>query len=135
MKLLKLFLLPCLLAFAEPSTNEEIKPEEVQTEEVVPQSDPPIISGDTYKKDFYTTLFSLVIVLVIAIVLTVLIKKLGKNKIFQMNGTKNIKVLEQRFISPNTSLFHVQVGDKQFIISESKLEVKFITNLDWNQNP
>jgi flagellar biogenesis protein FliO len=133
MKLLYFFLLPSFFLFSDVDSSKDSMQEPIQNEEVTPESTPIIISQDAYKKDFYNTLLALVGIVVIALISILFIKRFGKNRIFQMNSSKNIKVLEQRFISPNTALFHIQVGDKQFIVSESKLEVKFITHLDWDQ--
>ena len=60
-------------------------------------------------------------------------RRYAKNRPFQVNHKKNIKILERRQISPATFLYHIQIGNKQIVISESKSEVRVVANLDWDE--
>jgi len=124
------FLLLPLLAFAEEPTPATEPP---PTQEVKPEASPIAISSDVYQKQFFRTLVVILIIVAGAIILILLTRKLSKNRPLTMNYKKNLKILERRQISPNTYLYHMQMGDKQFVISESKLEVRLITHLDWDE--
>ncbi len=133
MRLWYFLLLPLLAFAAEPEAVA--KPVETEVEEVQPEADnvQSPISSDMYRKQFFRTLIVIVIIGVIAIVLISLMRRYAKNRPFQVNHKKNIKILERRQISPVTFLYHIQIGNKQIVISESKNEVRVVANLDWDE--
>lgn len=117
-----LFLFPLLLCADDiSSTSEEIKPD----------SSPVHLSTDVYQKQFSRTLIIALIIVIGAFTLIWFTRRLSKDRPLQMNHHKNLKILERRQISPNTYLYHMQIGSKQFVISESKLDVRLVATLDW----
>ena len=135
MRYLFLILFP-MLAFAadiplqtqqsEPVVNEEIAP--------APEEVAPALSSDMYQKQFYRTLILTLIIVVGSLALIWFVRKFSKDRPFQANHKKNIKILERRQISPSTYLYHIQIGSKQIVISESKNEVRVVANLDWDES-
>ena len=133
MKWLYILLFPILIFSQEIVGNQEnisSPDEEIQIEHKESQQ---TLSSDVYKKQFYRTFVLIFIIVVGSFLLIWLVRKFAKDRPFQVNHKKNIKILERRQISPNTYLYHLQIGTKQVIISESKYEVRVITNLDWDQ--
>ena len=126
-------LLLSLLTYATDIPSPEDNPPPL-TEEVKPEASPLNLSSDIYQKQFFRTLIVALIVIVGAVLLIWLMRKFSKERPLQMNHRKNLKILERRQISPNTYLYHMQIGSKQFVISESKSEVRLITTLDWDES-
>lgn len=120
MRWLFCFFLPWLI-YADEIVPEEIQPKPVN------------LSSELYQKQFFHTLIIIVVIVITAFVLIWLMRRFSKDRPLQMNHKKNIKILERRQISPNTYLYHMEIGTKQFVISESKCDVRLITNLDWNE--
>ncbi len=122
MRWLFLFLFPLLICADDISpTSEEIKPE----------ASPVTLSSDAYQKQFSRTLIVTLVIVIGAFALIWFTRRLSKDRPLQMNHQKNLKILERRQISPNTYLYHMQIGSKQFVISESKLDVRLVASLDW----
>jgi flagellar biogenesis protein FliO len=133
MKWIYLFFFPLLIVSAdlpeaqktEPPVSEELQP--------APEESVPSLSPDIYRKQFYRTLIFIIAIIVIALLLIWWMRKFSKNQTFQANHKKNIKILERRQVSPSTFLYHIQIGSKQVIISESKCDVRLITTLDFEE--
>lgn len=105
-----------------------------QVEEDFPKSSasPPAYLDEGHQKQFFITLiFICVLILFALIVIYVYRRASPMSKITKKNSRNNIKILERRSISPQTYLYHIQVGDKQFIVSESKVDVRSVATLDW----
>jgi flagellar biogenesis protein FliO len=117
---------PTLGDKAETPVSEEVsqQKEDLQNE----------LSPDIYRKQFFRTLILIVIIGGGALTLIWLMRRFSKRGTFQTNQKKNIKILERRQISPNTFLYHIQVGTKQCVISESKCDVRVVANLDWDES-
>ena len=92
---------------------------------------PMALSPDAYQTQFFVTILCLIGVIIGTFLIIYLFRRYAGSRFIQLNHKKHIKVLERRQISPATSLYHVQVGTKQFILSESKAEVRHITALDF----
>ncbi len=133
MKWLYLFFCPILVFCADLSETQ--KPEPASSEEVqpIPEESVQSLSPDTYRKQFYRTLIFIIAIILIALLLIWWMRKFSKNQTFQANHKKNIKILERRQVSPSTFLYHIQIGSKQVIISESKCDVRMITTLDFDE--
>ena len=120
-------------ASPSPSPSPENTPEEDLTEDF-PQADvktPPFLDTQ-YQKQFFRTLIFIFLLIVFAMIIVFIYRRASPmSKITKRNSRTNIKILERRALSQQTYLYHVQVGDKQFILSESKLEVKNVATLDW----
>ncbi len=124
MRYLFLILFPILLSATELPPSSET--ETTATEEIAPNLNP-----DIYQKQFYKTFIVTLIIVVGSLALIWYVRKFSKDHHFQTNHKKNIKILERRQISPNTYLYHIQIGSKQIVISESKNDVRVVANLDW----
>ncbi|MCH9617165.1 MAG: hypothetical protein SP4CHLAM5_03290 [Chlamydiia bacterium] len=92
---------------------------------------PAYLDGSHQKQFFITLIFIFVLIFFALLVIYIYKRAAPMSKITRKNSRNNIKVLERRSISPQTYLYHIQVGDKQFIISESKVDVRSVATLDW----
>jgi flagellar protein FliO/FliZ len=79
--------------------------------------------------EFFHMLFVLGIVIVVFFIGIWLFRKLLVQRNLQMNNTNKIKILEQRPLSPKSSLFIVEVFGKTMLISESINGVKFLSEV------
>jgi flagellar biogenesis protein FliO len=115
----------------EESLNiSDVKPEAPPQK---PGGDPYHIESDGYKTQFIKTLAAILVVLILVALAVLLFRRLSGTRPLQMNSRKHIKVIERRPLSPNTYLYYIEVGNKQFVIAESKLDVKTVANLDWTE--
>lgn len=131
--------LPFVIYASEPQKETPPATDKVETaapEEISPLKEelPTELSPDIYRKQFFRTLILIVIIGGGALTLIWLMRRFSKSGTFQANQKKNIKILERRQISPNTYLYHIQIGTKQCVISESKCDVRVVANLDWDDS-
>lgn len=106
----------------EPILDDEVKPE---------ATTPPFLDTNYQKQFFRILLFFGILIIFLIIVIYIYRRGSPISKITSKNNKNNIKILERRALSPQTYLYHIQVGDKQFILSESKVDTRHITTLDW----
>jgi len=126
-----LFILFTVCAYAADAPAEPPSSEEVQ---VKPEGSPPSFTEDIYQKQFSRTLIVSIVVILFAIFVVWMTRRLSKNRPLYANHHKNLKILERRQISPSTYLYHMQIGNKQFVISESKCDVRLVATLDWSDS-
>ncbi len=107
---------------SQPVLDDEIKPE---------ATTPPFLESGYQKQFFRTLIFVGILIAFFLIVIFIYRRGAPMSKITSKNTKNNIKILERRALSPQTYLYHIQVGDKQFILSESKVDTRHITTLDW----
>ena len=121
---------------SKPPKTEEAQPSENEENQTIvrPTGDPPFSSESDYQKQFTKTLIAIVIIIAVAFLIIWILRRYSPARTLNTNARKNIKILERRHLSPNTYLYHVQIGDKQVIIAESKFHVTTVTTLDWNED-
>ena len=90
-------------------------------------------NGTNYSKQFTGTLIAVLVVVFLVLLIIWLMRRFSNNRPLHMNHRKHIKILEKRPLSPNTYVYLVQIGDKQFCIAESKFQVSNVATLDWNE--
>lgn len=98
-----------------------------------PSGSSPDSAHYNYSKQFTATLIAILIILLLVLLVIWIMRRFSTNRPIQMNHRKHIKILERRPLSPNTYVYLVQVGDKQFVIAESKFQVHNVATLDWNE--
>ncbi len=91
------------------------------------------LPANNYKKQFTGTLIAIVIIVFLVFFIIWLLRRFSSDRPLHMNHRKHIKVIERRPLSPNTFIYLIQVGDKQFVIAESKFHVHNVATLDWNE--
>lgn len=107
---------------SDDPNNDFIRPE--------PTTAPFLETG--YQKQFFKTLIFICVLILFALIVIFIYRRASPmSKITKRNSRNNIKILERRSLSPQTYLYHIQVGDKQFILSESKVDVRNVATLDW----
>jgi len=115
---------PKEIAAKENSQEEDSYPESAATV--------PSYLNEGHQKQFFVTLLVICVFILFALIVIYIFKRASPmSAITRKNSRNNIKILERRSLSPQTYLYHIQVGDKQFILSESKVEVRSVATLDW----
>lgn len=123
-----------LLLFAPLVAEEESNTQTPALEQVEPIPEAPLIPTTVYRKQFLATLVAILVILIVIFLVIWLLRRFTPTRIYQSNQKKNIKVLERRHLSPNTFLYHIQVGDQQFIIAESKFHIRTVATIDWEDD-
>ena len=144
------FLIAAILTFlplsisTDQGTSPPVKPP-MKTEEMRKETAPPAevkkapVEAQTTAQDpdsayeamFMKMIFVLLTLLVVVAFCVWMFKRMNHSRSSQMNYHKTIKVLETRPISPKTLLYLVEVGDRRILLSESQLDVKQLTTLDF----
>jgi flagellar biogenesis protein FliO len=115
-----------------PPTSLDADDQEEQLNKDAPS--PKFLESD-YKKQFFRTLIFFSLFIGFGMIAILLYKRGSPiSAISKKNSKNNIKILERRSLSPQTYLYHIQIGDKQFILSESKAEVRNVADLDWRED-
>lgn len=103
----------------------------------------PLLSSDTTHNFQTSPSFSVLLwkilsilfgIIVLALVAMWIFRKFSLGSFQNSNGQSNIKILERRAISPKSMLYLVEIGGQKLLISESQLEVRPISDLDWLKN-
>lgn len=117
----------------DPTTTEQrLDEDNIENEHKEPTMASPMFQNSNYQKQFFRTLIFICVLIVFCLIIIYIYKKgAPMSSITKRNSKNNIKILERRSLSPQTYLYHIQVGDKQFILSESKVEVRCVSTLDW----
>jgi len=116
---------------AEPKAKQEAP---MPKDEMPPPSDedfPITESTPSYENAFMKMILILVGLLIVIFLSIWLLKRFSRSRVTSMNHLRNIKILERRPLSPKTMLYLIDIGGKQVVISESHLEVRKITTIDW----
>ncbi|MCH9621430.1 MAG: hypothetical protein S4CHLAM20_08500 [Chlamydiia bacterium] len=113
--------------------NQNKTPEvTIDDDSLKPEATTPNFIDPSYQKQFFRTLIFLCILIIFGMIIVYIYKRSSPMSVIsKKNGRGNIKILERRSLSSQTQLYHVEVGDKQFILSESKVEVRNVSTLDW----
>jgi len=123
-----LFLCSFVLAEEQEPTSPTLDPQTIQS-----ASEENGLSWDAsgeYKIAFFRTLFIIIAIGAIALIIIYYLKKLSTGRPMMVNNYKNIKILERRPLSPQTILYQIEVGTRQIIVAESKVEIKVLTSFD-----
>ena len=115
---------------AQPPVKPPMKTEEMK--KATPPAQPPFQDPEvTYEAMFMKTMLVLLSMLLFVAFCIWLFKKMNHGRLNQMNHHKTIKILETRPISPKTLLYLVEVGDRRILLSESQLDVRQLTTLEF----
>ena len=120
---------PSSRSYLNSPENPQIDEEETQP--IQPIAEPLQFSSSAYKAQFFRTLIAIIVIIVVALFVIWLIRRASNNRPMTYNNRKTIKILEKRHISPSTYLYLIEVGNKQYLISESKFQVSTISALEW----
>lgn len=86
---------------------------------------------ESYEGAFFKTILVLVGLLILVVLTIWMFKKISNGRFRSFNYLKTIKVIEKRPLSPKSMLYLVEVAGKQILISESQLEVRTLSTLDY----
>lgn len=113
-----------------PSTTEKTPAPAIESE-------PVSLMNDTlsYENMFIKTILALVGLLLVIFFGIWILRKLSSSRSKQINLLKSVKILEKRPISPKSMLYLIEVAGRKILISESQLEVRPISNLEWLDVP
>jgi flagellar biogenesis protein FliO len=118
----------------EQKKTGSLSPKQVQIDdgEMKPEATTPNFIDPNYQKQFFRTLIFICVLILGAMIIVFIYKRASPMSVIsKKNGRGNIKILERRSLSPQTYLYMVEIGGKQFILSESKVDVRNVQNLDW----
>ena len=79
---------------------------------------------------FWKTILTLIGIVVVFVLVFYLLREWLGIRSTRMNYLKNIKILEKRPLSPKSMLYLVEVAGRQFLLAESQLEVRPITEIE-----
>src|SRR3990167_2223608 len=130
MRVLVVLFFLCSLLYYEPLSPSTPAQEETQPSLSLPVTSDTTLPSTDAKSQFFKILFVFALLVVLIFFIIWLIRFFGKTRPLTLNSRKNIKILERRPLSNQTLLYHLQIGDKQIVIAESKVEVKMIATLD-----
>ncbi len=100
-----------------------------------PEGSNPHFLDPNYNQQFFKILIFICLLIVFGMIVIFIYKRSSPiGSITKKNSRNNIKILERRSLSPQTYLYHIQVGNKQFILSESKVETRTVATMDWPEN-
>ena len=119
---------------AEPKTKQEAPTPKSEMPPLTDQDFPVTESPPSYENAFMKMILILVGLLLIIFLSIWLLKRFSRSRITSMNHLRNIKILERRPLSPKTMLYLIDIGGKQIVISESHLEVRKVTSIDWTHD-
>jgi flagellar biosynthetic protein FliO len=76
-------------------------------------------SEDRFMSDFINMLFSLGLLVALILIVSWFLKKFLNTRIQQVNTTSLIKIIERRALTPKTTVYVLEVNNKQIVIAES----------------
>ena len=85
--------------------------------------------GYNYWGEFVNMIITLMIVVGLIFVSIVVLKKILRSRVHQLNRGAQIKILERRAINQKASLYLVNIGGKVVMIGESPAGLHLITEL------
>lgn len=137
--MLKAFLIVLLFTLQLSANTPPSSPLTVSIQPVEPmdpsEEAPPHSVLESSTKDYESAFIKMILFLVglLILVFTVffIFKKFSHARMQHNNHFRMIKVLEKRPISPKSMLYLVEIGGKKILLSESQLEVRHISHLDW----
>lgn len=91
---------------------------------------PPEVMIPGYEGAFIK-MFLTLLGLLVAIFFTVwILKRFAQGKMGSSGGSRSIKLLEKKALSPKTMLYLVELDGKQVMLAESQLEIKKLMTLE-----
>lgn len=113
----------------------------VIADEVLPQTDAKEFFAPStenqnfpYWKDFVNMLISLFVILALILATVWFLKKFLRSRLYQLNRSTAIKVLERRALNQKSSLYLISVLGKGVLISESPAGIQTILELPHQTN-
>lgn len=85
---------------------------------------------DNFQGKFMKMLFILALLIGFMILASMMLKRMTRNRITQMNSQSLIKVLETRYLSPRSTLYLIDIEGKEILIAESHSGVSHIANIN-----
>jgi flagellar biogenesis protein FliO len=94
------------------------------TERVTPSRE---IKEVNFGREMSKMLLMLFGILVLLFVTVYLLKRFSNQRLAKLNRGSDIQIIEKRAISPKTTLFIIKAKNKEFLIAESHVKVREIT--------
>ena len=115
----------CAFAFCSNTVYEELTNESTApTEDVSPLT-------TNYSHALTKMVLTFLALLILFGVSYWLMKRVGRNRMTNMNNLKAIKIRERRPISPKTTLYLIELSGKEILIAESQHEVRALSTYEW----
>jgi flagellar biogenesis protein FliO len=144
-------LIPFLSLFFISSTFSVFAQQETPQEQPALRKDTapiPIIKDDSFDEDvkkavsepdnfqgkFMNMLFILALLIGFMILASIMLKRMTRTRVTQMNNQSLIKVLEARPLSPRSTLYLLDIEGKEILIAESHAGVSHIASFSESGN-
>lgn len=102
-----------LLADVSPKT------EEITREALEKTSGTPLTTDDLFVQQFFYMLTILGLLIGAMLAASWVIKRISTNRVEKLNSESDVKILDERSLSPRTQLYVVEVEGKRHLIAES----------------
>lgn len=113
----------CLPLKAEPEICQN-------TTEMPAAVDEPPMEPVSYQGAFVKMMLTLFGLIVLIIISVWMLRRLSHGRMKQMNSGRAIKILERRPLSAKSILYVIEIHGKKMLVSESQLEVRFISSVE-----
>lgn len=89
---------------------------------------------DNFQAKFMKMLFILALLIGFMILASMMLKRMTRQRVLNMNTQSNIKVIETRYLSPRSTLFLLEIEGKELLIAESHAGVSHIATFGESAN-
>lgn len=84
---------------------------------------------DNFQAKFFNMLFFLALLIAFMLLASWAIKRIGKNRLNQLNSLSDIKIIETRYLSAKTTIYVLEIYGQNIVIAESHTGVTYLTSL------
>lgn len=86
--------------------------------------------SDNFQGKFFNMLFVLALLVAFMIIASMMLKRMTRQRVLNMNTQSLIKILETRPISPRATLYLINIEGKDLLIAESQAGLNHIATFD-----
>lgn len=126
-KILLLCLFYCFFSFSygdiDSSSIEKIM-EETQSGDTYPEPSSSHTEDVDYAVLIKKTAFMITGLIALILLTIYLLKRFATNRTMSANQMSHIKIVERRAISPKSTLYLIEFGNRKLLLSESQLEIR-----------
>lgn len=130
--LLCAFALVLTPAFAQETPEKPLPKDVEEALNVSEQGHLPQI--DQFYYEFIKMMVMLGVVIAFLLLIMWFLKRMFNTRIEQLNSTSLIKIVERRNLTPKTSLYVLEIGNKNYVIAESHNGVTLVSQTRSNQD-
>jgi len=114
------------LALAQDKPVDQKQEKMEKKDDFFDQAEAPV----SYKGAFVKMMVTLLAIIALIVISVWMLRRISHGRMKQMNYGRSIKILERRPLSAKSVLYLVEVDGKRVVVSESQLDVRYITTPD-----